>query len=243
MPNFVLHRCTIPGCGRPTAKAAGTGFAEHHCRYHVQFKARHGSHWCPTYRATELKPYVTVAKAWLRANREHPAVAMALAWLEGLLANAGRAEMAQDIKRRPAADRAKVAFARLRDAGIKPERVLAIYLGVRALIEDDRGSHRVREFRIVQTAKALHRLASGTHKSWKFDTGKGVVPVRMDVYPKSSGLVLRRIGEAIEECAGNVAGFALEPIIATKQESFGLHASHLPGWEPHWKRQQKGREV
>lgn len=235
--------CTIPGCGRPTAKAAGTGFAEHHCRYHVQFRARHGSHWCPTYRAGELKPYVTVARAWLRANRKHPAVAMALAWLEGLLANAGRAEMAQNIKRKRAADRAKVAFARLRDADVKPERVLAIYLGVRALIEDDRGSHRVREFRIVQVAKALHRLASGTHKSWEFDTGKGVVPVRMDVYPKSSGLVLRRMGEAIEECAENVAGFALEPIIATKQETFGLHASHLPGWEPHWKRHQRRREA
>jgi hypothetical protein len=235
--------CTIPGCGRPTAKAAGTGFAEHHCRYHVQFKARHGSHWCPTYRAAELKPYATVAREWVRNHRQHPTVAMALAWLEGLLANAGRAEMAQNIKRKPAAERAKVAFARLRDAGIAPERVLAIYLGVSALIEDDRGSHRVREFRIVQVAKALHRLASGTHKSWAFDTGRGVVPVRMDVYPKSSGLVLRVMGEAVEECAGNVSGIALEPILTAKRERYSLHASHLPGWKLLWKRQTKGPEA
>lgn len=231
--------CTIPGCGRPTAKAAGTGFAEFHCRYHVQFKARHGSHWCPTYRATELRPYVRVAKAWLRANRKHPAVAMALAWLDGLFVNAGRADMAQNIKRKPAAERAKIAFARLRDAGIKSERVLGIYLAVHALIEDDRGSHRVYEFRNVQVAKALHRLASGTHKRWDFDTGRGVVPVRMDVYPKSSGLVLRVMGEAIEECASNVAAIALEAILKMKLEAFGPHASHLPGWEPLWKRQQK----
>lgn len=223
--------------------STGKGYAELHCRYHVQFKARHGSHWCPTYRAGELKPYVAAAKTWVRVNRKHPAVAMALAWLEGLLANAGRVEAAQSIKRKPASERAKIAFARLREAKVTPERILAIYLGVCALIEEDRGSHRIKEFRIVQVAKALHRLASGTHRAWDFDTGKGVVPIRMDAYPKSSGLVLRVMGNAIEECAGGVSGVALEPILNAKRERSGLHASHMPGWEPLWQRQYKASRL
>jgi hypothetical protein len=41
--------------------SSGKGLAEGHCRYHVQFKARHGPHWYPTYKAAELKPYLTVA--------------------------------------------------------------------------------------------------------------------------------------------------------------------------------------
>ena len=221
-------------------RSTGKGYAEFHCRYHVQFKARHGSHWSPTYRAGELKPYVAVAKTWLRANRKHPAVAMALTWLEGLVANSGRVEMAQNIKRKPASERAKIAFARLREASIKPERILSIYLGVCALIEEDRGSHRTQEFRIVQVAKALHRLASGTHKKWTVETGNRTVPIRMDVYPKSSGLVLREIGRAVEECVANILAIALEPILNAKREQYGLHASHMPGWEPPWKRQYQG---
>ncbi len=73
--------------------------------------------------------------------------------------------------------------------------------------------------------------------------GKGVVPVRLDAYPKSSGLVLRVMGKEVNECAANVAAIAIEPIIAAKHERYGPHASHLPGWEPHWKRQQKRPRV
>ncbi len=234
--------CSIPGCGRPTAKAAGAGFAEFHCRYHVQFKARHGSHWCPTYRAGELRPYVTAARAWLRKNRQHPAVAMALVWLNGLLADAGRAEMAQNIKRKPASQRAKVAFARLRDAGVKGERVLEIYLGVCALIEDDRGSHRVKEFGRVQTAKALHRLASERTRAGSSIPATASCLCGWTPIPSHPSRAPRH-GEAVEECAANVAAIAIEPIIIAKQERYGLHASHLPGWEPHWKRQQKRPRV
>ncbi len=220
-------------------QAAGNGHAAFHCRYHVQFKARHGSHWHPSYRATDLKPYATAARSWLKQHADRPDVTMALSWLEGLLAGAGRVDPAQNLKRQPAAYRAKVAFARLREAGVTPERILATYLGMMALIEDDRGSHRTGEFRRVQVAKALHRLASGTHKRWQFDTGNGVVPVRMDVYPKSSGLVLRRMGDAIEEACSGVLNTALWDIIALKRERSGLHPSHIPGWKPLWQRQRE----
>jgi hypothetical protein len=64
-----MAKCVIPGCGRPTSRSTGKGLAEAHCRYHVQFRARHGSHWYPTYKAADLKPYLTVAAEWIEEHR------------------------------------------------------------------------------------------------------------------------------------------------------------------------------
>ena len=106
-------QCAIPGCGRPAMRSAGVGHAEMHCRYHVQFKARHGSHWHPTYKAADLKPYLVVAADWIDAHRNDVWLEYALRGLQGLLEGAGRAEPAQDIKWRPAAYKARVAFAKV----------------------------------------------------------------------------------------------------------------------------------
>jgi hypothetical protein len=235
-----LVRCVIPGCGRPTMLSSGKGLAEGHCRYHVQFKARHGSHWYPTYKAAELKPYLTVAAEWIEEHREELFVSYPLIGLRGLLKSAGRAEPAMDIKRRSAAFRARVAFARLREAGVKPERLMAIHMAVAALIEDDRGSHRVTEFRLVQTAKAVHRLASGTHPNWKWPMRDGTVrPLNFHAYPQSSGIVLRIMGREIDEICGEVTERALEAVRAARLAKFGPHPSHLPGWKPLWRRQRE----
>jgi hypothetical protein len=232
-------RCTIPGCQRPTMAAAGHGHAAFHCRYHVQFRSRHGSHWRPSYRATELRPYLEAAQRWLKANRHIPHVVAALAWLDALLGGSGKVDPAQNIRRKPAAYKARVAFARLRQKGVMPDRVLATYLGMMALIEDDRGSHRTEEFREVQTAKALHRLASGTHKRWEYEAPGGMTTIRLDAYPRSSGLMLRLMGEAVAEHGRAVAELALWPIIYLKRERNGLHPSHLPGWKPLWQLQRE----
>ncbi len=233
--NVVPKACAIPGCGRPTSRSSGVGLSEFHCRYHVQFRARHGSHWHPTYKAADLKPYLAVAAEWIEEHREELSVSYALKGLQGLLDGAGRAEPAMDMKRRPAASKARVAFARLREAGIKGERLLAIHMAVAALIEDDRGSHRTREFHLVQTAKALHRLASGTHRHWDFPMQDGTTrPLHLHAYPKSSGIVLRVIGREIDEICGGVAEAALEEVLAARLARFGPHPSHLPDWKPPW---------
>lgn len=104
--------CAVPGCSRLAMHAAGVGHAEMHCRYHVQFRARHGSHWHGTYKAADLKPYLAVAAEWIEEHRGELSVSYALKGLQGLLDGAGRAEPAMDIKRRPAAFRARVAFAK-----------------------------------------------------------------------------------------------------------------------------------
>jgi hypothetical protein len=188
--------------------------------------------------ATTIR-YLTVATEWIEEHREEIPVAYPLTGLRGLLEGSGRAERAQDIKRLPAAAKARVAFARLREAGIEPERLLAIHMAVGALIGDDTGSHRVEEFRLVQTAKAVHRLASGTHRHWDFPVQDGTTrPLHIHAYPRSSGIVLRVIGREIDEICGGVAESGLQELIAARLAKFGPHPSHLPGWKPPWMQQR-----
>ncbi len=219
--------CAIPGCGRPTAVASGKGKAQFHCRYHVQLKSRHGSFWHRTYRASDLRPYREAAVLWLEAHQEAQAVYGATADFEHLLAGSGAAVEAHRLRGRPVATRARIAYARLREAGIPGVRLLETYLAVAALIEDDWQSDRSREFRNVQAAKAIHRLASGTHKRWEIPSGDGHnVRYELHAYPRSSGLVIRRIGATLEKTCESVSRLAQSEIIALKTERSGEHPSH-----------------
>jgi hypothetical protein len=127
----------------------------------------------------------------------------------------------------------------LREANVSPERLLAIHMAVSALIKDDLGSHRAPEFRIVQVAKATHRLASGTHRHWDFPMKDGTTaPLAFHAYPKSSGRVLRIIGGEIEKICAVVTERDLQVIRDLKLAQFGPHLSRLPGWRPLWARQR-----
>ncbi|TPQ50459.1 hypothetical protein C2U72_13320, partial [Prosthecomicrobium hirschii] len=181
-------------------RAAGKGLAHFHCKRHVEHLARHGSLWHPTYPAADLKPYLKTAAAWIKANQNDPVVALAVHGIGLTFWMAGRSEIATRLRGMPPKRRAMIAIARVREAGIEPERILAIALATAALIEEDPGSHRSREFRIVQTAKAVHRLASGYHRTWDFPLRDGTTaPYTIHAYPRSTGRVLRHIGEAIEK--------------------------------------------
>ncbi|MXN66711.1 hypothetical protein GR183_17490 [Stappia sp. GBMRC 2046] len=151
--------------------------------------------------------------------------------------SAGEAEIATRLRGLSAEKRARIAFARLREAEIEPERLLAIHIAVSAIIEDDRGSHNVPEFRLVQTAKAAHRLASGTHRAWERERSDGsTFKTELHAYPKSAGRVLRILGQMIETDCELATERAVEPVLMAKRERFGLHPSHLPGWRPRWAR-------
>jgi hypothetical protein len=236
LPGF----CAIPDCGRQTMASLGVGLAVMHCQYHIQFRARHGSHWYPTYKAADLKPYLASASQLIKQRRTEPYIAHALMALRAHLDGAGRPERAQDIKWKKAPARARIAFARLREANIEPERLLAIHMAVSALILDDNGSHRVPEYRIVQVAKAAHRLASGSHASWtQRVTSATTRPIPLHVYPKSSGQVLRVMGKAIEECCELATERELQAVRDLKRERFGPHPSQMPGWKPLWMRKRE----
>lgn len=241
----VPHRptCSVPGCRRPTMAAARTGLADCHCQYHVQRRARHGSHWAAPLKAPDLKPYLRAANRWITERRDDIPVTYALIGLRGLMDGAGQVERAQDTKRWSAVRRARVAFARLREAGIKPERLLAIHMAVAALIEDDRDSHSVPEFRLVQTAKAVHRLASGTHSRWEVALPNGsTAPLAIHNYPRSSGQVLRVMGRELDEICRGVMQDAMDTVRRLRVEMFGPHPSQRPDWLPRWRRVRLGLE-
>ena len=86
--------------------ASGVGLAAMHCRNHVQFRARHGSYWYPTYKAADLKPYLASALQHINQHRTEPYIAHSLVSLRALLDGAGRTERAQDIKWKKAPARA-----------------------------------------------------------------------------------------------------------------------------------------
>ncbi|WP_259669283.1 hypothetical protein [Rhizobium lentis] len=177
-----------------------------------------------------MLPYVKSAERWIKKHRQDPAYRAAYWQLEYLLAGAGRVDSATNLRGQSAEQRARITFARLRAADIPAQRLIAIYLGVAALIEDDWKSHNVREFRIVQAAKAVHRLASGTHRKWDaWDprTG-GTRPVELHAYPRSSGHVLRKIGAELEKAGNELARAVLPEVIAMRTKHFGPHPSHPP---------------
>ncbi len=217
--------CTIPGCRRPTMAAAGSGLAAFHCRKHVEHKARHGSHWHGTYSAAELKPYLAVATSYLRPRvRADKFIAASLATIAETLEQAGPTEIATRLKGMSAPKRAKIALARLRVAGIKPDRIVAIVLAVAALIEEDPESHRTKEFRTVQISKAVHRLASGYHRVWDFEDHQGRMRrIQLHAFPRSSGPVLRLIGRMLEEPCEWVVEKHLAAVMALKVKRYGRH--------------------
>jgi hypothetical protein len=206
-------------------QAAGTGLAAFHCRKHVEHKARHGSHWHGTYSAAELKPYLAAAISYVRLRAESDRfIKQALNDIALLLEEAGPTEIATRLKGMSATKRSRIAVARLRVAGVRPERFIAIVLAVTALIEEDPGSHRTKEFRVVQIAKALHRLASGYHRVWELQDQKGrSQKIELHAFPRSSGPVLRLIGRAAEQPCEWVVEKHLSAVLALKVKRYGRH--------------------
>ena len=205
-------KCTIIGCGKATA-----GLAIALCRKHLLHRQRHGSPICPSPRATVLKPYMRAANAYIRAHHYDPYIKSAESGLNDLLRSAGQIVPATRLKGLPPADRARIALARLREAAIKPERLLAITVAVHALIKHDPAkTHRIKEWRIVAIAKAAHRLASGDHRVWEArdDSGRVVERTEMHTFPRSSGRVLRYLGEAIEKECEWVIDRHLDKVVA-----------------------------
>ncbi|GLR98573.1 hypothetical protein GCM10007858_62160 [Bradyrhizobium liaoningense] len=209
------ERCIIPGCGRPTMKAAKEGLAPHHCRTHVEHRARHGSYWLKTYTAAELKPYLTAASSYVRLRAATDKfIAAAVTAMQSALDEAGPVEIATRLKGMSTGKRAKIALARLRVARVQPERLVAIVLAVNAIAEEK--GHRAKEFRTVQAGKTAHRLASGT--GWvSYDAQGREHRSRIRAYPRSSGPVLRLIGRMLEKPCDWVIEKHLKGVLAHKQ--------------------------
>lgn len=204
--------CSILGCGRPS-----TGLSISLCRQHLLHRQRHGSPFCKTPTGPTLAPYLKLALAYLAVHQRDPFIRGAISGLSELTACAGDVIPATRLRGLAPFVRSRIALARLREANVKPERLLAIVIAVHALIKHDPArTHRIKDWRIVAIAKAAHRLASGDHRVWELrdDGGRVVQRSEMHTYPRSTGRVLRYLGEAIEAECELVLDKHLEKIVA-----------------------------
>lgn len=211
-PSHMFSRCRVIGCDTPARAGTDDGLDTRFCRQHADHYSRHGSPYKRSYTAKELAPYRKAAMAWLEANVEDQWVRNAVDRVESLYRAAGPHLEAFRLRGLSPEGRARAAWARLRKEKVDPHRVVAIWLAVEMAIAADPQADRKPEYKRVQAAKLVHRLASGTHKRW--ESGPGGVQ-ELHVYPRSRGRVLRHIGSDIEEATallvehsrGDAAGY------------------------------------
>ncbi|TGQ36546.1 hypothetical protein EN859_021905 [Mesorhizobium sp. M00.F.Ca.ET.216.01.1.1] len=191
----MFSRCRVVGCGKPARSGTEDGLDTRFCRHHSDHYARHGSPYKRSYTAKELAPYRRAAVGWLEANAEDQWVRNAIDRVNTLYSTAGPHIEAFRLRGLSPEARAKAGWARLRKAAVDPRGVVAAWLAVEIAIRDDPQAETKAEFKRVQAAKLVHKMASGTHKRW----GDGPGTKELHVYPRSRGRVLRHIGEALEQ--------------------------------------------
>lgn len=183
-----------------------------YCRRCCQRANRHGCHWKRTYSAAVLDPYRKAAERFLKTHPNDIWVVAAVHALDCLMADSGPVERIVDVNELldPPA-KARAALARLRRAGIAPRRLLVNYLAVCAAIAEDPVSpgSEATEYRRVQAAKAVFRLASGSHVVYAPGS-------RYDRYPRSAGLALRHLGLMLEEACEHVREAHLPAVLGLK---------------------------
>jgi hypothetical protein len=192
-------RCRVFECGRPTTAAARKGLNRMYCRAHEDHFERHGSFTKGSYTAAQLAPHRRTAEAWLRAHRDRREVQLAIRAVEGLYGRAGAFVEAFRLRGLSPQERARAAWARLREARVDPLRPLAAWLAVELALAADPQAERKPEFKRVQAAKLVHRISSGSHKRWERQLPDGQTAVQeLHKYPHSRGQVLRHLGQQIE---------------------------------------------
>lgn len=191
----MFSRCRVVGCQKPARAGTDDGLDTRFCRSHADHYSRHGSPYKRSYTAKEIAPYRKAAMAWLVANEGDIWVRSAVDRVESLYGAAGAHVEAFRLRGLSPEERAKAAWARLRKAKVDPRRVVAVWLAVEMIIRDDPQAETKDEFKRVQAAKLIHKMASGTHKRW--DNGPNGVR-ELHVYPRSRGRVLRHMGKDVE---------------------------------------------
>jgi len=188
--------CRVVHCGKAARAGTGEGLDMVFCRSHADHYSRHGSPYKASYTAAEMRPHRNEARKWLKTNEAEPDVQRALLRVRGLYQQAGPHVEAFRLRGLTPRERAWAAWARLRKASVDPLRVLEVWLAVDGVIAADPQPDNDPEFRRVQLAKLVHRLASGTHKVWPSPGGK---VEEMHFYPRSRGRVLRHLGQDLED--------------------------------------------
>lgn len=218
--------CRVVGCSNPARAGTSSGLDRRFCRKHADHYSRHGSAYKSSYKARELEPYRRVVRKWLKANKGDRWLRNAIQRIEGLYSNSGRFEEAFRLAGMKPKERARKAWARLRQADVAAEKVVECWLVAELAVRLDEQPDGTREFKQVQAAKLVHRLASGSHRRWERvpQFGGGGVQHRpaevteLHKYPHSRGRVLRYIGGDMEEACGLVVSEHMGDLLSDADE-------------------------
>jgi hypothetical protein len=207
-----MPSCSVPGCGRKP-----DGLSAFLCRKHVAHRQRHGSAWCPTPRASALRPYLRAASSFvdLRKAASDLFIVPCLARLDDMLRNAPW-EVTPPLRLRGLSTeaKAKTALARLRDAGVKPPRLLSIVLAQACYQREAPIACHITSpptWTFTSVGKQAHRLASGHSYFW----GK--------VFPNSRGGVVRLLGQWLWEACELAREHHASELLAVKVRRYGAH--------------------
>jgi hypothetical protein len=201
-PNHMYSYCRIIGCRNPATAGEGSGLNRLYCRRHEDHYQRHGSYTKRSYPASVTRPLREEALRWIRANEDQRSVQLAIEAVRGLYGSAGPYVEAYRLAGLSPEQRARAAWARLREGKVDPRLPLAAWLAVEMAVRQDPQPENKPDFKRVQAAKLVHRMASGSHKTWERETADGRLSVtEMHKYPASRGRVLRHLGEQLERAA------------------------------------------
>jgi hypothetical protein len=215
-PNSMYSHCRAVGCPNPARAGTADGLGRLYCRKHHDHYQRHGSLFKPSYKASELNPFRKVAVKWLEENREDAWVQNAVAAVKQLYQSAGPHVEAFRLRGLKPRQRAWAHWARLRTSKVDPVKVVSVWLAVEMMIKSDAQPDWRPEYKRVQAAKVVHRMASGSHRKWtqtRLD-GSGTWIQEMHVYPHSRGRVLRHIGEDLEKACALLTERCLDKILS-----------------------------
>lgn len=159
-PSHMFKMCRVVGCKNTPRAGTGDGLDTRFCRSHADHYARHGSPYHASFKASEINPYRRAAVEWLVDNEGDRVVANALQRVRGLYDRAGPHVEAFRLRGMSSGERAKAAWARLRQHEVDPRMVVAAWLAVEAKTAADPRAETKSEFKQVQAAKIVHRLAS-----------------------------------------------------------------------------------
>lgn len=197
-PQDAYERCRIYPCTNRTTADRGEGLNGLYCRKHIEFYRRHGSYVKRSYGAGELRPYRQRAMKWLQEQSNDLGIRRASEGVRRLYRAGGTPVEAFRLAGVSPENRAKATWAQLRKRGVDPLQVLAAWLAVDMRLLDDLQPDRHQEYRHVQVAKLIHRMAGGTHKRWEREQANGRVEVtELHKHPISRGRVLRIIGSQL----------------------------------------------
>lgn len=232
--NTLFGLCRAIGCNRPARAATSDGLDMRYCRVHYEHHQRHGNPFKGSYKAKELNPYRQAALLWILQNEDDRWVKHAIEKMRGLYRRAGQHVEAFRLTGMKPRERAWAHWARLRVNEIDPRIPVAAWIAVEMVLMDDPEADWRSEYKLVQAAKVVHRLASGSHRKWVREYSFGKRTEELHVYPRPRGRVLRYIGSDLEQACELLSDHHLGNIHAFKKERDAVGAfesSPFPrGW-------------